>query len=82
MRSLKIRVFRDGEASPETTCTVPAAVLGIAARLIPKSAMATLHEKGIELEEIARLAADPAVHGKLLEVEDHKKGERVVISLE
>lgn len=82
MRSLKIRVFRDGEASPETTCTVSAAVLGIAARLIPKSAMATLHDKGIELEEIVRLASDPGVHGTLLEVEDHKKGERVLISLE
>jgi len=82
MRSLKIQVFRNGEASPETTCTVPAAVLKIAARLIPKAAMATLHDKGVELEEIIRLAADPAVHGTLLEVEDHKKGERVLISLE
>ena len=82
MRSLKIRVFRGGEADPETTCTVPAAVLKIAARLIPKSARAALHDKGIELEEIVRLASDPAVQGTLLEVEDHKKGERILIALE
>lgn len=82
MRSLKIKVFKGGETTPETTCTIPTAVLKVAARLIPKQAMAALREKGIELEEIIKLSTDPEVHGTLLEVEDHKKNERVVITLE
>lgn len=82
MRSLKIRIFKGSETAPETTCTVPVAVLRVAIKLVPKQALAVLHEKGIELEEIVRLSSDPDVHGTLLEVEDHKKAERVVISLE
>lgn len=82
MRSLKIRVFKGGESNPETTCTIPAAVLQVAFRLVPRQAMSALRQKGIELEEIIKLSSNPDVHGTLLEVEDHKKNERVVISLE
>jgi hypothetical protein len=82
MADLKIRVFKDGEANPETTCTIPAGVLKIASKLIPKQAMDALREKGIDLDEIIRLSANPEAHGTLIEVEDHKKNERVVIALE
>jgi hypothetical protein len=82
MRSLRIKVFKGSETNPETTCTIPAAVLKVAARLIPKQAMAALRDKGIELEEIIKLSSDQEVHGTLLEVEDHKKSERVVIALD
>jgi hypothetical protein len=82
MRSLKIKVFKGGETDPETTCTIPTAVLQVAFKLIPKQAMTALRQKGIELEEIIKLSSNPDVHGTLLEVEDHKKNERVVISLE
>jgi len=82
MRSLKIRIFKGNETSPETTCTIPAAVLQVAFRLIPKQAVAALHEKGIELEEIIKLSSNPEVHGTLLEVEDHRKNEKVLITLE
>ena len=82
MANLKIRVFKGGETTPETTCTIPAGVLRIASKLIPKQAAAALLEKGIDLDEIIRLSANPEAHGILLEVEDHKKNERVVIALE
>ncbi len=82
MRSLKIKVFKGSESNPETTCTIPTAVLQVAFKLIPKQAMAALREKGIELEEIIKLSSNPDVHGTLLEVEDHKKNEKVVIALE
>jgi hypothetical protein len=82
MVNLKIRVYKDGEANPETTCMIPAGVLKIASKLIPKQAAAALREKGIDLDEIIRLSANPDAHGTLLEVEDHKKNERVVIALE
>lgn len=82
MRNLKIKVFKGSESNPETTCTIPARVLQVAAKLIPRQAMAALREKGIDVEEIIKLSADPSVHGTLVEVEDHKKNERVIIALE
>jgi hypothetical protein len=82
MANLKIRVFKGGETNPETTCTIPAGILNIASKLIPQQATAALREKGIDLDEIIRLSASPDAHGTLLEVEDHKKNERVVIALE
>jgi len=58
------------------------AVLKVAARLIPEQTMVALRDKGIKLEEIIKLSSDQVVHGTLLEVEDHKKNERVVITLD
>jgi len=82
MVSLKIRVFKGNGADPETTCTIPAGVLKIAAKLIPGQALDALREKGIDPDEIITLSTNPGARGTLLEVEDHKKHERVVIALE
>jgi hypothetical protein len=82
MADLKIRVFKDNGVDPATTVTIPGGVLKIASRLIPKKAAAALHEQGIDLDEIARLSENPDAKGRLVEVEDHEKNERVVISLE
>jgi hypothetical protein len=82
MADLKIRVFKDGETIPATTVTIPGGVLKIASKLIPKQAAAALREKGIDLDEIIRLSTNPDARGTLLEVEDHKANERVVIALE
>ena len=82
MADLKIRVFKGGEAAPETTVTIPGGILKVASKLIPKQAAAALQEKGIDLEEIIRLSENPDVRGTLVEVEEHKKNEKVVIALE
>lgn len=82
MADLKIRVFKSGETTPATTVTIPGGVLRVASKLIPKQAAAALQEKGIDLDEIIRLSASPGMHGTILEVEDHKENERVVIALE
>lgn len=82
MADLKIRVFKDGETTPATTVTIPGSFLKVASRLIPKQATAALLEKGIDLDEIIRLSTNPDARGTLLEVEDHKAHERVVIALE
>jgi hypothetical protein len=82
MADLKIRVFKDGETIPATTVTIPGGVLKIAFKLIPKQAAAALREQGIDLDEIIRLSTNPDARGTLLEVEDHKKNERVVVALE
>ncbi len=82
MADLKIRVFKGVEQDLATTVTIPGGVLKIASNLIPPRAAAALKEEGIDLEEVIRLSENPDAHGKLVEVEDHKKNERVVISLE
>jgi len=82
MADLKIRVFKSGERDPKTTVTVPGGVLKIAYKLIPRQAVKTLQEKGIDLAEIIRLSENPEARGTLVEVEEHEKQERVVIALE
>jgi hypothetical protein len=82
MADLKIRVFKGNEQQPETTVTIPGGVLKVASKLIPKKAAAALQDKGIDLDEIVRLSEDPDAHGRLVEIEEHQKNERVVISLE
>lgn len=82
MHALKIRVFKGGAADPETTVTIPTSILQIAYKLIPHQAVSALREKGIELDELVKLASNPDARGTLLEVEEHKKNERVVIALE
>jgi len=82
MADLKIRVFKRGNANPDTTVTIPGNVLRIASNLIPKQAAAALEEKGIDIQEIARLSENPDAQGTILEVEEHEKNERVLISLE
>jgi hypothetical protein len=82
MANLKIRVFKGGEAEPETTVTIPGGVLKVASKLIPKQAAAALQDKGIDLDELIKLSTNPEVQGTLIEVEEHKENERIVISLE
>jgi hypothetical protein len=82
MADLKIRVFKGGASDPETTVTIPGGVLKIACTLIPKKAAVALQKKGIDLNELVRLSENPAAQGTLIEVEEHKKNEKVVIALE
>jgi len=82
MADLKIRVFKGRESAPETTVTVPGGVLKIASKLVPKRAREALQERGIDLDEIIRLSENPDARGTLVEIEEHKKNERIVIALE
>ncbi|MGD2052912.1 MAG: hypothetical protein PVG45_02275 [Gammaproteobacteria bacterium] len=82
MADLKIRVFKSGEEQPETTVTIPGGVLKLASELIPRQAAEELQDKGIDFDEIIRFSAKPEIHGTLVEIEEHKKNEKVVISLE
>lgn len=82
MADLKIRVFKNGKTQPETTITIPGGVLRIASKLIPKAATDALQEKGIDLDELIKLSTHPEVDGTVVQIEDHRKNEVVVISLE
>lgn len=82
MADLKIRVFKGNDDEPATTVTIPGGVLRIASKLVPARAVAALDEQGLDLAEIARLSESPEAKGTLVEIEDHQKNERVIISLE
>jgi len=82
MADLKIRVFKVSETQPKTTVTIPGGVLKIASKLIPKKAAAALQDEGIDLDELIKLSQNPEVYGTLVEVEEHNKNEKIVISLE
>ena len=82
MADLKIRVFKGDDHDPATTVTIPGGVLKIASNLVPRKAAEALKGEGIDLEELIRLSENPDAHGTLVEVENHRKNERVVISLE
>lgn len=82
MAKLKINVFNRGESEPKTTVTIPTSVLSIASKLMPKQAIVALQGQGIELSELIQLAKNPGTRGVLVEVEDHQKDKKVVISLE
>lgn len=82
MADLKIRIYKGGDSAPDTTVTIPGNVLKIASKLIPKKAATALQEKGIDINEIIRLSENKDVHGTLIEVEEHKKNEKIVIALE
>jgi hypothetical protein len=57
-------------------------VLKVASRLIPKQAAAALRGKGIDVDEIIALSANPEIRGTIVEVEEHRKKEKVIVSLE
>jgi hypothetical protein len=82
MTDLKIRVFKGGKSQPDTTVTVPGNVIKIAANLIPKGLLEILQQKGIDIEELIKLSENPEAQGTLIEIEEHKKNEKVVVALE
>jgi hypothetical protein len=82
MTDLKIRVFKRGEKNPDTTITIPGNILKIASKLIPHRLSEILQDKGIDIGEIIRLSENPDAKGTLVEIEEHKKNEKVVIALE
>ncbi len=82
MSDVKIRVYRGEDQHLASTVTIPGGILRIAASLVPRRAVAALRDEGIELDELIRLSEKPEAQGQLVEVEDHEKNERVVVSVE
>ena len=82
MADLKIRIYKNNQSDPETTVTIPGKVLTVASKLIPKRATEAMQEKGIDINEIIELSKKPDVNGTIIEVEEHKKKEKIIISLE
>ncbi|UZJ43212.1 hypothetical protein OOT55_11180 [Marinimicrobium sp. C6131] len=79
MKSVKIEVFEGEER--EATITIPVAVLRVAAKLFPRKYLSPLENNDVSLSDILDAAASPEVDGRLIEFEDHRDNERVVISV-
>ncbi|MCK4788244.1 MAG: hypothetical protein KAV87_31170 [Desulfobacteraceae bacterium] len=82
MASLKIRTFKGGGTEPDTTISIPLAILRLAAKVIPKHATSVLQEKGIDVDLIVELSQNKDIRGTLVEIEDHKKNEKIIIAIE
>ena len=67
MLKLKIRIFKNNDTAPDTTMTVPLAVIKVASKLVPRKAVKVLDDLGIDLDEI---------------IEEHKKNRKTIISIE
>ena len=80
--SLFVRVFENNEKKPAQTITIPLSVLKLARSFIPNRMKAALEKEGIDLDQVMGLADQQEAPGVLLEVEDHKKKRKVVISIE
>ncbi len=79
---LIVRTYENGEETPAKTVTVPLAVFRVARNLIPTRALEALQAEGIDLDHLFWLANEQAGPAVLLEVEDHNKKRKVVISVE
>jgi hypothetical protein len=74
MAKVKIEIFEGGSLS--ATVSVPIWLMTGAADLLPKSVA-----ERVDIDQLSRALKNPPAGGKLLEVEDHAAGERVVISM-
>jgi hypothetical protein len=82
MRNIKIQIYDLGSLQPKTSIKIPNAVLKFASKFLPQKATKSLQEKSIDVAEVVKLANEPNLRGTLVEVEDAKSNERVVVSLE
>jgi hypothetical protein len=78
MAKVKIEVYEGGV--PSATISIPVWVMTSASELIPKLAGKKLRDR-VDLEEIIALIKDPQASGSILEIEDHKAKDRIVISI-
>ena len=80
MKVIRIEAYEHGE--PDATIKIPLALLRVAAGMFPKKCLASLERNALNLEDLLQVAASPELSGTLIEIEDHKSGERLVISVE
>ena len=82
MKKLCIKKFKEGNENPSTTVSIPLMVIKMVKSLIPKKAKEELQKEGIDIQEIIKLSESSDFTGTVLEVENHEKSEKVIISIE
>lgn len=71
--AIKFEVFERG--TPSASITIPLWLVRGASQLLPKQV------EGVDIDQIVKLVENPPENGILLEINDHKAGDRVVISV-
>ncbi len=79
---MKIRIFKNNGTTPDTTATIPLAIVKVAAKLIPRKALSVLDDLGINLDQLIEISKSEDALGTLAEIEEHKKNRKIVISIE
>ncbi|MBW1606689.1 MAG: hypothetical protein JRF45_03640 [Deltaproteobacteria bacterium] len=82
MAKLKIRIFKNNGTTPDTTATIPLAIVKVASKLIPRKAVTVLDDLGIDLDQLIEISKSEDALGTLAEIEEHKKNRKIVISVE
>jgi hypothetical protein len=82
MAKMKIRIFKNNGTTPDTTATIPLAIVKVAAKLIPRKALTVLDDLGIDLNQLIEISKSEDALGTLAEIEEHKKNRKIVISIE
>ena len=82
MAKLKIRIFKNNGSTPDTTATIPLAIVKVASKLIPRKAVTVLDDLGIDLDQLIEISKSEDALGTLAEIEEHKKNRKIVISIE
>jgi hypothetical protein len=82
LAKLKIRTYKDHDLEPDTTIGIPLSILRFAKKLVPDSAVKTLRDKGIDINLIVDLAQHEDIRGDIVEIEEHNKNRRIVVSIE
>lgn len=82
MAKMKIRIFKNNGSTPDTTATIPLAIVKVAAKLIPRKALSVLDDLGINLDQLIEISKSEDALGTLAEIEEHKKNRKIVISIE
>ncbi len=79
---MKIRIFKNNGTTPDTTATIPLAIVKVASKLIPRKALSVLDDLGINLDQLIEISKSEDALGTLAEIEEHKKNRKIVISIE
>ncbi|MBW2711449.1 MAG: hypothetical protein JRC58_06090 [Deltaproteobacteria bacterium] len=82
MAKLKIRIFKNNGTTPDTTATIPLAIVKVASKLIPRKAVTVLDDLGIDLDQLIEISKSEDALGTLAVIEEHKKNRKIVISVE
>ncbi|MGB6010153.1 MAG: hypothetical protein WBI57_02665 [Desulfobacterales bacterium] len=82
MAKMKIRIFKNNGTTPDTTATIPLAIVKVASKLIPRKALSVLDDLGIDLDQLIEISKSEDALGTLAEIEEHKKNRKIVISIE
>ena len=82
MTKLCIKKFEQESKKPLTTVSIPLAVIKMVENIIPKKAKEELQKEGVDIKEIIKLSESPHFTGTVLEIDNHLKNEKIIISLE